>query len=65
MQAEELEQHTHDHAHGHVHEHAHGYVMDAPKNAAFSLLRLSALQRMGLVLLGLVAIWGGVSWALS
>ncbi|MGP0106786.1 hypothetical protein [Rhodoblastus sp.] len=53
-----MEQHTHDHAH----DHRHG---PAPRAAGFSLLRLSALQRLGIVAVALVLLWGGVHWALS
>jgi hypothetical protein len=48
------------HFHGHAHSHSH-----APREARFSLLRLSALQRIGLSLIVVALLWGGVFWALS
>ncbi len=46
------------------HAHQHG-ATPARKDAAFSLLRLSALQRLGIVLIAVALLWGGVHWALS
>ena len=48
--------------------HAHDHAVRAPRvrqEAGFSLLRVSAAQRVGIVALALVLIWGGVWWALS
>ncbi len=55
-----------DHAqnHDHAHDHAHG-AAEERQDAAFSLLRLSAAQRLGIVLVLVVALWAGVRWALS
>lgn len=49
-------------SHGHTHSHSHA---PAPREAGFSLLRLSALQRIGLTLIVVTLLWGGVFWALS
>lgn len=57
-----MEQRARDHAH----DHRHGPAPVPERGAAgFSLLRLSALQRLGLVAIALVALWSGVRWALS
>ena len=54
-------------AHSHrAHSHgAHGHGARSRPDAAFSLLRLSATQRLGIALLAVAALWGGVYWALS
>jgi len=50
----------------HSHEHAHSHAHAAPpREAGFSLLRLSALQRIGLALVIVTLLWGGVLWALT
>jgi hypothetical protein len=60
-----------DHAHGHAREQDHAHVHAASgateerQDAAFSLLRLSAAQRLGIVLVLVLALWAGVRWALS
>ena len=51
-------------SHGHEHAHAHSRA-PAPREARFSLLRLSAAQRIGLALIVVALLWGGVIWALS
>ena len=53
-----------EHAHDDAHDHRHGPA-PARRAAGFSLLRLSALQRLGIVAVALVALWSGVRWALS
>jgi hypothetical protein len=62
------EDHAHDHAqnhnHKHDHAHAHGAAVER-QDAAFSLLRLSAAQRLGIALVLILALWAGVRWALS
>ena len=45
--------------------HAHQHARPAPREAGFSLLRLSVAQRLGYVAIALVLILGGVYWALS
>ncbi len=45
--------------------HAHDHGARGRKDAAFSLLRLSAAQRLAIVLIAVAALWGGVHWALS
>jgi hypothetical protein len=50
--------------HKHAHSHAHKAAA-APRETSFSLLRLSAGERLGLVLVALVLLWGGVYWALT
>jgi hypothetical protein len=68
-----------DHAHNHDHpHHAHGpkggskdarlatgFGAAEERDAAFSLLRLSAAQRLGIVLVVVLALWAGVRWALT
>ena len=49
--------------HGENHAHSHG--ARSRKDAAFSLLRLSAAQRLGIALIAVAALWGGVHWAVS
>ncbi len=53
----------HDHA-GHDHDHAHAPVA-AARGPAFSLLRLSALQRMAGALALAGVVWLAVWWALA
>ena len=48
--------------HDHSHAHAHPPILSREN---FSLLRLSAARRLALALLALVALWGGVYWALA
>jgi hypothetical protein len=63
---------TRDHGHVHAHSpepahdpyHVHG-LAPARHAVGFSLLRLSALQRLGIVAVALILIWSGVHWALS
>ena len=45
--------------------HVHSHIPAPPREAGFSLLRLSAAQRIGLVLVVVALLWGGVFWALS
>jgi hypothetical protein len=55
-----------EHAHDDAHDHRHGPAPAPARRApGFSLLRLSALQRLGIVAVALVALWSGVRWALS
>ncbi len=62
MPGMEEREHTHDDAH----DHRHGPAAAPARGAAgFSLLRLSALQRLGLVAVALILLWSGVRWALS
>jgi hypothetical protein len=49
----------------HAENHAHGHGARRRQKAAFSLLRLSAAQRLGIVLIAVAALWAGVRWALS
>jgi hypothetical protein len=58
---EEREQARND-AQGHRHAPA---AAPARRAAGFSLLRLSALQRLGIVAVALILLWSGVRWALS
>ncbi|WP_155931730.1 hypothetical protein [Methylopila sp. 73B] len=58
------EHHAHDHgAHGHG-SHKHGHAPRAQTPAA-SLLRTSALGRLGGVAAALILLWGAVAWALA
>ncbi|MBM3596348.1 MAG: hypothetical protein FJX31_11460 [Alphaproteobacteria bacterium] len=61
--------HTHDHGHDHSHDHNHGapHALPAARAAepGFSLLRLSALQRLAGVAALLALLWIAVAWALS
>ena len=43
----------------------HSHAPRRRPDAAFSLLRLSAAQRLGIALIAVAALWGGVHWALS
>ncbi len=53
-------------AHIDAHDHRYGPAFAPARRAAgFSLLRLSALQRLGIVAIALAALWSGVRWALS
>jgi hypothetical protein len=52
-------------SHSHGHAHAHSHAPAPPREAGFSLLRLSAVRRIGLSLIVVAALWGGVLWALS
>ena len=49
----------------HAEHHAHSHGARIRPDAAFSLLRLSAAQRLGIALIAVAALWGGVHWALS
>jgi hypothetical protein len=44
---------------------AHSHGARSRPDAAFSLLRLSATQRLGMALIAVAALGGGVYWALS
>jgi hypothetical protein len=44
-------------------DHSHG--ARSRRKAAFSLLRLSAAQRLGIASIAVAALWGGVFWALT
>jgi hypothetical protein len=46
-------------------QHAHHHGTQARKDAAFSLLRLSAARRFILVLIALTILWSGVRWAMT
>ena len=49
-----------------AHDRRHGPAAAPARRAAgFSLLRLSALQRLWIVAVALVLLWNGVRWALS
>ena len=49
-----------------AHDRRHGPpAAPARRAAGFSLLRLSALQRLGIVAAALILLWSGVRWALS
>ncbi|MFO1117738.1 MAG: hypothetical protein U1E28_18815 [Beijerinckiaceae bacterium] len=52
--------HGHDHGHGDPHGHAHDPDLVSP---AFSVLRLSAAQRLAGALLLSAAIWAATWWA--
>jgi hypothetical protein len=48
--------------------HAHEHAAPNPRArqyAGFSLLRVSAVQRVAIVVFALILIWSGVYWALS
>jgi hypothetical protein len=49
----------------HRHEHGHAHAAPAAYAPGFSLLRLSALQRLGIVSIALALLWSGVYWALT
>jgi hypothetical protein len=49
----------------HTHAHAPARAPSPPREAGFSLLRLSAARRLGLALVVVALLWGGVLWALS
>lgn len=53
--------HAHDHAAGDHHGHAHNPDLVAP---TFSLLRLSAIERLAAALALSAAIWAATWWAL-
>jgi ABC-type nickel/cobalt efflux system permease component RcnA len=61
--------HDHNHAHGHSHVHGHSGaaapVLARPAVPGFSLLRLSAGQRLAGAGLIVLALWGAVFWALQ
>jgi hypothetical protein len=57
---EHVQDHVQDHVH--VHEHTHGRGQAAPR--PFSVLRLSALDRLLGVSLAVAALWAGVYWAM-
>jgi hypothetical protein len=65
------EDHAHDPAQKHTHAHSHAHPSTSHgaakelRDAAFSLLRLSAAQRLGIVLVVILGLWAGVRWALS
>lgn len=52
------------HSHHH-HSSGHQHVTPETFRAPFSLLSLSALQRLGLALIALALLWGLVFWALQ
>ena len=49
----------------HAHAHPHEPALAPRQPPGFSLLRLSAVQRFGLVTVALALLWGGVYWALT
>ena len=49
----------------HAENHAHSHGARSRQKAAFSLLRLSAAQRLGIVLVVVLGLWAGVRWALT
>jgi hypothetical protein len=49
----------------HAEHSAHSHGSRRQPSPAFSLLRLSAAQRLGIALLAVAALWGGVYWALT
>ncbi|MDE2361909.1 MAG: hypothetical protein KGM42_04455 [Hyphomicrobiales bacterium] len=56
------DQHSHDHDHGgHGHGHAHDPNLVVP---AFSLLRLSAIDRLAGAALVSALVWAGVWWSM-
>ncbi|MDH7799801.1 MULTISPECIES: hypothetical protein [unclassified Beijerinckia] len=60
----------HGHSHEHAHDHAHEAAVLAPVHAraaipGFSLLRLSAGQRLAGAGLIVIALWAAVFWALK
>ncbi|MDT2023825.1 hypothetical protein [Methylocella sp. CPCC 101449] len=61
---------SHDHGHAHGYSHAHGHaaaaqILARPAVPGFSLLRLSAGQRLAGAGLIVLALWGAVFWALQ
>jgi hypothetical protein len=56
---------AHDHGHGHSHEHGHAHDPSLIRPPGFSLLRLSALARLGGALALSAVLWLGVWWALT
>ncbi len=52
--------HAHTH-HGHLHGHAHTHR--AAMTPSFSLLRLSAVERIGSAAVLVLLLWGAVFWA--
>jgi hypothetical protein len=59
-----LEAHDHSHPHEPGHVHAHPARAADVSPAGFSLLRLSAVERVGGAALIAALIWSGVWWAL-
>jgi hypothetical protein len=62
-----MSDHSHDHAHNHSHAHGdhHGHAHDPSLvSPAFSLLRLSALERLAGAGALSALVWLGVWWAL-
>lgn len=63
--------HDHGPAHGHGHSHGHAIPQEhaatrAPASrGGFSLIALSALQRLALAAIPVVLLWGITFWALS
>ena len=58
--------HDHDHDHDHLHDRGHGHAHDPSLIAApFSILRLSALERLAGAAAFSALIWAGVWWALA
>ncbi|MGL4496037.1 MAG: hypothetical protein ACRCUX_09490 [Beijerinckiaceae bacterium] len=58
--------HTHGHTHAHAaHDHGHGKAHGKPEPVRFSLLRLSAGERVTGAGLILLVLWGIVAWGLQ
>jgi hypothetical protein len=53
--------HAHHHGHSHGHDHTHRVAMKPP----FSLLRMSAVERIGAAAVLVVLLWGAVFWAVA
>lgn len=56
---------NHDHSHHDHAPHSHGEPVVRPARPPFSLLRLSAMQRLAGALAMSLALWAGVWWALQ
>jgi hypothetical protein len=57
-------QHTHDHAHANAHVHAPG-ERHPHAEVSPSLLRFSALERIGIALMLTAILWAAVFWAIG
>jgi hypothetical protein len=53
--------HSHDHTHGHAHAHAHGPASPHPAQAAaWSILRMTVVSRLGAALVVSAGLWAVV-----